>query len=188
MWQIVLLLEGGPPPRHLQGPRVGSNTRKWIVRGDTRTDRAREFFGKVPEWRVAGEAKAGLAAMAGKPATWLSGFMVMGLPFWVVSGQSSCLAHIWSDSRSFLVTQTFLAKMYPSIRVSGRLAGHIMDWHLLLPFGPSQILSEAAFCSLSGPSVVRQLMQVVIIVPGQGRQLHEFHVLGEEIKRFSEYA
>ena len=41
-----------------------------------------------------------------------------------------------------------------------------MDWHLLLPFGPSLILSEAALCSLSGPSVVRQLMQVVIIVPG----------------------
>ena len=32
------------------------------------------------------------------------------------------------------------AKMDSSVRVSGRLAGHIMGWHLLLPFGPSQIL------------------------------------------------
>lgn len=82
----------------------------------------------------------------------------------------------------------FPAKMDSRVRVSGRLVGHIMDWHLLLPLGPSQILSEAALCSLSGPSVVRQLMQVVIIVPGQGRQLHGVPVLGEEIKRFSEFA
>ena len=29
------------------------------------------------------------------------------------------------------------AKMGSSVRVSGRLTGHIMGWSLLLPFGPS---------------------------------------------------
>ena len=32
------------------------------------------------------------------------------------------------------------AKMDSSVSVSGRLAGHIMGWHLLPPFGPSRIL------------------------------------------------
>ena len=39
-----LLQEGGPLP----GPETGllSNTRKWIVRGDTCADKARDFIGK----------------------------------------------------------------------------------------------------------------------------------------------
>ena len=39
-----LLQEGGPLP----GPETGllSNTRKWIVQGDTCADKAREFIGK----------------------------------------------------------------------------------------------------------------------------------------------
>ena len=32
------------------------------------------------------------------------------------------------------------AKMDSSLSVSGRLAGHIMGWNLLPPFGPSRIL------------------------------------------------
>ena len=39
-----LLKEGGP----LSGPQTGllSNTQKWIVRGDTSADKARDFIGK----------------------------------------------------------------------------------------------------------------------------------------------
>ena len=41
---IILLQEGGPFP----GPETGllSNTRKWIVQGDTCADKARDFIGK----------------------------------------------------------------------------------------------------------------------------------------------
>ena len=44
MWLVELLQEGGPLP----GPDTGllSNTRKWIVRGDTCADKARDFIGK----------------------------------------------------------------------------------------------------------------------------------------------
>ena len=60
-------------------------------------------------------------------------------------------------------------KMFPSTSVLGRLAGHLMGWRLLPPFGPSQIFRVsfpvAAPCPLSG-----QLMQVVIFMPGQGGQ------------------
>ena len=48
MWDecncAVVLQEGG----HLPGPETGllSNTRKWIVWGDTRADKARDFIGK----------------------------------------------------------------------------------------------------------------------------------------------
>ena len=41
---ILMLQEGGPLP----GPETGllSNIRKWIVRGDTRADKERDFIGK----------------------------------------------------------------------------------------------------------------------------------------------
>ena len=74
----------------------------------------------------------------------------------------------------FLWCTHLLVKMVSSARVSGRLAGHNIDWHLLPPFGPSRIPpvglggSSSVLCSLSGPPVVRQFMQVVITVPGQG--------------------
>ena len=61
------------------------------------------------------------------------------------------------------------AKTESSVRVSGRLAGHIMGWHLLPLLGPSQIIL-AALCSLLGPPVVKQLMQAVLILPGEGGQ------------------
>ena len=69
------------------------------------------------------------------------------------------------------------AKIESSVRLSGRLAGHILSWHLLPPFGLSQILpvsfflAVAALCSLLGPPVVRPLRQVVINLPDQGGQL-----------------
>ena len=43
-FQVLVLQEGGPLP----GPKTGllSNTRKWIVWGDTCADKARDFIGK----------------------------------------------------------------------------------------------------------------------------------------------
>lgn len=52
-------------------------------------------------------------------------------------------------------------KMDPREKVSGRLAGHVVVWHLLLPLGSSQI-PPVSFpwkhpYSLLGPPVVKQL-------------------------------
>ena len=42
---VTLLQEGEPVPGHESG--LLSNTQKWVVRGDTRADNARDFIGKV---------------------------------------------------------------------------------------------------------------------------------------------
>ena len=72
---VLLLQEGGPLP----GPETGllSNTRKWIVQGDTCADNARDFFGK----EHVGREQQGKGTQENSSATWLkvSGFMVMGL-------------------------------------------------------------------------------------------------------------
>ena len=68
------------------------------------------------------------------------GFYGNEISFQVVSGPSSILANIWSDSRSFLVAFTLLSKMDFSAKYSGKFAIHIIDQCLLLPFDPSQIL------------------------------------------------
>ena len=95
----VVLQEGGPLP----GPETGllSNIQKWIVRGDTCADKARDFIGKGPP----GGEQLGKGTQENCSATWLtvSGFMVMGL----VSGWS--LAN-HSNSESFLVAHTSLSQ------------------------------------------------------------------------------
>ena len=106
-----------------------------------------------------------------------------GVRFQVISGQSSRLCPYFAQFRPLLVACYLSAKMDSSVRVSGRLAGHILGWCLLPPFGLSQILPVgccwfvclfvclfAALCSLLGPPVVRQLRQVIINFPGQGGQ------------------
>ena len=72
---MILLQEGRPLP----GPETGllSNTRKLIVRGDTYTDKARDFIGKGNP----GGEQQGKGTQKNCSATWLavSGFMVMEL-------------------------------------------------------------------------------------------------------------
>ena len=95
---LFLLQEGWPLP----GPESGLlfNTRKWIVRGDTRADKAKDLIGKgCLGGEQRGKGNQDCSAM------WLtvSVFVVMGL----VSGLS--LAN-YSDSRSFLVTHASLSQ------------------------------------------------------------------------------
>ena len=103
-----LLQEGGP----LSGRKTGllSNTQKWIVRGDTSADKARDFIGQGHP----GGEQQGKRTQENSSAIWLavSGFMVMRL----VSGWS--LAN-HSNSGSFLVTHAS-AKMDASERDSGK--------------------------------------------------------------------
>ena len=71
---MILLQEGGPLP----GPETGllSNTRKWIVRGDTCWQSKRFYWERAPGWRAVGKG-----TQENCSAAWLAvlGFMVMGL-------------------------------------------------------------------------------------------------------------
>ena len=153
----VLLQEGGPLP----GPETGllSNTRKWIVRGDTCADKARNFIGKGHP----GGEQEGEGTQENCSAAWLAvlGFMVMEL----VSGWF--LAN-HSNTESFLVAHDS-AKMDASKRDSGKW----MDRHLS-PLDLSWTLSAGGGLlvpySLSGSPVIKQLIQMVTVVPGQGGQ------------------
>ena len=96
---VRLLQDRGPLP----GPETGplSNTGKWIVRGDTCADKARDFIGKG---RPGGEQE-GQGTRENCSVTWLavSGFMVMGLV-----SRLSLASH--SNSESFLVVHALFSQ------------------------------------------------------------------------------
>ena len=89
-----------------------------------------------------------------------SGFMVMGL----VSGLS--LAN-YSDSESFLVVHTLFSQDGCQREGFWEVVGQVVS-----PFDLSQTLLVGGgllvSCSLPGPPVLKQLMQTVTMVPGQG--------------------
>ena len=154
--EMVVLQEGGPLP----GPETGllSNTWKLIVRGDTCADKVRDSIGKG----CPGGQQEGKGTQEDSSVTWLavSGFMVMGL----VSGLS--LGNP-SDSESFLVVQALF------IQDGCQREGF---WEVVrqvvFPFDLSVTLLGGGGllvpCSLPGPPVVNQLIQMVPRVPGQG--------------------
>ena len=90
----------------------------------------------------------------------LQGFMVMGL----VSGLS--LAN-HSDSESFLVVHALFSQDGLQREGFWKAVGHVMS-----PFDLSRTLLVGGGllvpCSLPGPPVLKQLMQMVTMVPGQG--------------------
>ena len=135
-----------------------SNTRKWIVRGDTSADKARDFIGKGHP----GGEQEGKGTQENSSATWLavSGFMVMGL----VSGLS--LAN-HSDSESFLMVHALFSQDWCQREGFWEAVGQVVspfDLSLALLVGGGLLVP----CSLPGPPVVKQLMQMVTVVPGQG--------------------
>ena len=93
--------------------------------------------------------------------TWLavSGFMVMGL----VSGLS--LAN-HSDSESFLVVHALFSQDVSQREGFWEVVGQVVS-----PFDLSQTLLVGGGllvpCSLPGPPVIKQLLQMVTMVPGQ---------------------
>ena len=103
---MKMLQEEGPLP----GPKSGllSNNRKGIVRGDTCTDKAKDFIGKG---RPRGQQQ-GKGTWENCSTTWLkiSGFMVMELISWLSLANHLAWAYIWSDSRSFLVACASLSQ------------------------------------------------------------------------------
>ena len=153
---IILLQEGGPLP----GPKTGllSNTWKWIVQGDTCADKARDFIGKG----LLGGEQEGKGTQENCSATWLTvlGFMVMGL----VSGLSLA-SH--SGSESFLVVHAWFSQNGCQWGGFWEVVGPVVS-----PFDLSRILLVGGGllvpCSLPGPAIVKQLMQMATMVPGQG--------------------
>ena len=88
--------------------------------------------------------------------------MVMGL----VSGLSLA-SH--SDSESFLVAHASFSQDGCQREGFWEVVGHVLspiDLFRILPVGGGLL----ATCSLPGPPVVKQLMQMVTMVPGQGGQ------------------
>ena len=151
-----LLQEGGPLP----GPENGllSNTWKWIVQGDIYADKARDFIGKGHP----GGEQQGKGTQENCSATWLavSSFMIMGL----VSRLS--LAN-YSDSESFLVVHALFSQDGWQTEGFWEVVGHVVS-----PFDLSRTLPVVGGLlvpySLPGPAVVKQLMQIITMVPGQG--------------------
>lgn len=96
----------------------------------------------------------------------------MGLAFQVASASSSCSwAHIWSDPRPSLAAWALPQSGWcPAGECAGGgqdiLWAGVSSLPLPLPNSPSQLLG-AAPSSLLEPPAVRQLMQAVIMVPGQ---------------------
>ena len=137
---LSALQEGGPLP----GPETGflSNTWKWIIRGDIRADKARDYFGKG---RPGGEQE-GKGTQENSSVTWLAalGFMVMGL----VSGLS--LAN-YSDSESFLVVHALFSQDGCQREGFWEVVGHVVS-----PFDLSRTL-PVQFSSVQLFSHVRHL-------------------------------
>ena len=137
--------EGGP----LLGPKTGllSNIRKWIVRGDTCADKARDFIGKG---RPGGEQE-GKGTQENSSVTWLavSGVLVMEL----VSGLFLA-SH--SDSDSFLVVHALFSQDGCQREGFWEVVRQVVS-----PFDLSRTLLVGGGllvpCSLPGPPVVKQL-------------------------------
>ena len=116
-----------------------------------------------------GGKQLGKGTQENRSAMWftVSGFVVMGLVSWF-----SLASHLaWpifglTQGPSWWYTH-LSAKLDSSVRVSGRPVGCMVSSFL---FVPSQILPVRNTTFLIRPPLARQLRQVVIIMPGQGRQ------------------
>ena len=73
----------------------------------------------------------------------------------------------YSDSRSFLVAHTLLSQDGCQGEGFWEVVGYVAS-----PFDFSQTLPNGCgllvLCSLSGPPIIEQLMQIVSVVPGKG--------------------
>ena len=155
--EIIILLQKG---ELLPGPKNGllSNTWKWISRGDTCADKTRYFTGE----RHVGRKQQGKGNQENSSALWLavSSVMVMG----IVSGLS--LANHY-DSGSFLLVHALLSREGCQQEGFWEVEGQVVS-----PFDLAWILlvgvSLLVLCSLPGPPVVKQLIQMITMVPGHG--------------------
>ena len=116
--------------------------------------------------RASGGEQEGKGTQENCSAAWLpvSGFTVIGL----VSGLSSA-NH--SDSESFLVVHTLFSQDGCQREGFWEVVRQVVS-----PFDLSRTVLVGGGllvpCSLPGPPVVKQLMQIVTMVPGKGGRFH----------------
>ena len=151
----MLLQEGGPLP----GPKrvFFPNTQKWIVQGDTRADKTRDFIVKG----CLGREQEGGGTQEDCSAMWLavSGIMVMGLV-----SRLFLASHF--DSVSFLVAHALLSQdgcQWEGFWEVVRQVASPFDLFRTIPIGGGLLVP----CSLPGPPAIKQLRQMVTRVPGQ---------------------
>ena len=120
--------------------------------------KARDFIGKGHP----GGEQWGKGTQENSSATWLavSGFTVMGLV-----SRLSLASH--SDSESFLVVHALFSQDGCQRGGFWEVVGHVVS-----PFDLSRTLLVGGGllvpCSVPEPPVIKQLMQMVTMVPGQG--------------------
>ena len=148
--------------------RLLCSTWKWIIQGDTCSEKARDFTGKG----CSGGKQWGEGDWKDSSATWLAvpGFIVMGF----VSGSS--LAN-QPDSRSFLVVLHCSANE----KDSGRLVGP-KDWCLLLIF--LEFFFWLVVACYFHASYQEALMQIVTVVPGQRARFQSVFPLTDVLENF----
>ena len=145
--------------------RFLSNTLKWIVQGNTQADKARDIIGKGH----LGREQEGKGTQEDCSATWLTvlGFMAIGLV-----SSLSLADHCYSGF--FLVAHALLSQDGCLWEGFWEAVGHMMP-----PFDISQILLVGGGLlvpgSLSEPPVIKQVMHMVTMVPGQGEQFQSVY-------------
>ena len=147
--------KGEPLPGHES--RLLSDTRKWIVWGDTHADKAKDFIGKGQ----AGREQWSKGTQENCSAMWLtvSGFMEMVLVSRLSLANHLSCAHISFDSGSFLVVQASLSQHGFQHKGFWKVGRTVYGLVSLPSFWPLQILAAGGSllvpCSLAGPPVVR---------------------------------
>ena len=134
-WEVGSLL--GPPSGLL------SNTRKWIVWGDTPTDKERDFTGE-------GASRVREPRRSALPRDSQSRVCGDGISF-----------HLWPV---VLTQSSFWWCTHSSEEDSGRLVRHVVFPFDFPEFSPC--FGLLFLCSSPGPPVIKQLMQMVMMVPG----------------------
>ena len=149
-----------------------SNTWKWIVQGDALADEAR-YYWKGAAWEESGKVReprrTALPLGSQSWVLWRRG-LFLGCPCPITLLVSIyCLTQGFSRWHAALPVKTDSSREFPG----GWQDILCMAQHLLPLFCPSQILrvgdSLSFPCSLLEPSRKRQLVQVVVFIPGQGR-------------------
>ena len=150
----------------LPGPENGllSNTWKCIVGGDTHANKAKDFIGKGPGQRAAGEG-----AQENGSALWLAASGCLGTGFVSRVPLVHGIAQpIFSPAQCPSWWHSHLAaKMDSSIKDPGRL---VISSPLLVLVKFSWFVCRAAPNSSSEPPEVSHFMQVASVAPGQGGQ------------------
>ena len=153
---IYIVVGRGPLP----GPETElvSNTQKWIVQGDTCWQSKKFYWGRAPGWRTVGWGNPGdllchVAGSLGFYGDCISFQVIFSQLFWlrVLPGGAGLVQPGWVPGK---------------ILGGGRTCVSPFDVSRTLPVDGGLFIP----CSSPGPPAIKQLRQMVTMVPGQGGQ------------------